>query len=62
MPRRTTTQRARQQLNRGAVQRAHRRGELLRSLAEATPDAELLPALLHEVALTLTNPKPLPHK
>ena len=61
MPRRTATQRARQQLNRGAVQRSHRRGELLRSLAdEIAQDAHLMPALLHEIALTAT--KPLPHK
>lgn len=52
MPRYSTTQaqRARHQLNREALKRSHRRGDLIRALADAEPDAT--PSPVHDVAAT----------
>ncbi len=53
MPRYSTAQaqRARHQLNREALKRSHRRGDLIRALTDAEPDA-LAPPPVDEVAAT----------
>lgn len=56
MTRHSLPQRARQQLNRGAVKRSHRRGELLRTLSDLAQDAD--PLLLHESTELASKPIP----
>lgn len=52
-------QRARHQLNREALKRSHRRGDLIRTLSDLEPAASVLSSV--DDAETVENPATAPH-